>query len=166
MAQTESERACAISHKRYFLLYGNTKCFCATLQIGMATKSRASRKTRTLDISKRQDRRLELVRARLVGLRKSRHMTDATWARAARYPEQEVRRFSTGRMRFPSLDMIEALAGVFGLTLIAVLEKDMKENTGLTNVQREWLEILAKLGDDGATSALHFLRGVVRRGAD
>jgi hypothetical protein len=132
----------------------------------MVTKTRTPRTPRKANnAGKRQDRRMELVRARLVGLRNSRHMTDATWARAAHYPEQEVRRFSSGRMRFPSLDMIEALAGVFGLTLVVLLEKDMKENTGLTNDQRDWLEIHAKLGDDAA-SALNFLRGVVKRGTD
>lgn len=72
-------------------------------------------------------------------------MTDAAWARAAHLRQQDVSRFTTGKMAFPPLDFLDDLARVFDRTLATLLVDDQPlQTTGFTLTKVE-LELIVNL---------------------
>jgi transcriptional regulator with XRE-family HTH domain len=66
-----------------------------------------------------------LVRRRLQTLMDQHHLTQADVSRAADERPQDVNRFLTGDMAFPSLDFLDKLARVFQLTLADLLAAEL-----------------------------------------
>jgi len=78
------------------------------------------------------------LRARLLVLRNMHQLTDTAWARAAHVRQQDVSRFTTGRMTYPRLDFLDALCRVFQITLADALAPDLPKPS-LTRAQQELL---------------------------
>jgi len=91
------------------------------------------------------DRLTNLLRTRLLLLRDAYGLTDAAWARAAHLRQQDVSRFTTGKMAFPALDFLDELCRVFDRTLPSLLIDDQTpQTTGFTLTKVE-LELIVNL---------------------
>jgi uncharacterized LabA/DUF88 family protein len=60
-----------------------------------------------------QDRLTQLLRDRLIVLRDKHGWNDSSWARAANLRQQDVSRFTRGRMTYPTLEWLNTLCSVF-----------------------------------------------------
>ena len=60
-----------------------------------------------------QDRLTQLLRDRLIVLRDKHGWNDSSWARAAGLRQQDVSRFTRGRMTYPTLEWLNTLCAVF-----------------------------------------------------
>lgn len=78
---------------------------------------------------KGKDLLAQRLRERLIAMRDDAGLTDTGWARAAGEVQQEVSRYTTGQMKFPRLDFVNKLAGVFHRTVADVLAEDLPPAT-------------------------------------
>ena len=97
---------------------------------------------------------------RIKTMRQSRSMTQTDLAHALQVSRSAVGMWESGE-REPNLDTIEALADIFNVPMLALIEEKPAAEDGLSDDMRELIHFVKKVPDDKAALVLRVMKSIL-----